>query len=149
MKIRPAIAAVAATGLAGAAALLLPAYASAQPACGCTAHTLRFISRTDDTRGFTATSAAIQDTDYAKGRKIGFDQVYITVNPKTGRGSGNFTLAIRGGVIYGTLTLKPSAATGTLADGTGKFAGVTGSISAKNLNKQGTRTAVTLRYRHG
>jgi hypothetical protein len=92
---------------------------------------------------------ASQDTDYVKGRKLGFDQVYIKVNPKTGRGSGSFTLAIRGGVIYGTLKLKPSAATGTLTGGTGKFAGVTGTMSAKNLNKQGTRTAVALRYHLG
>ena len=54
-----------------------------------------------------------------------------------------------GGFVYGTLTVnfKTGAITnGKVTGGTGAFAGATGTIKAKNLNKAGTRTAVTVTY---
>jgi hypothetical protein len=35
---------------------------------------------------------------------------------------------------------------GRVTGGTGAFRGAAGSITAKNLNKAGTRTAVTIKY---
>lgn len=150
MKVRTYVATAAAAGMLGTGAFLLPAAAaSTQPACGCSVHTLRFISVTKNGIEFSKTNFAQQDTDVtSKGRVIGFDQLNLTVNPKTGRGHGNFTFDYKGGFIYGTLRLKATGgATGRLTGGTGKFTRVTGSLVARDLNKAGTRTAVTIRYR--
>jgi hypothetical protein len=149
MKARTYLAAAAAAGLVGSGAFLLPAAASTQsPACSCGIHTLRFISVTKNSVAFSSTTAGQQDTDVNyRGQVIGFDQLWISFNPKTGRGSGNFTFDYRGGFIYGTLRLFNSGATGTLTGGTGAYRHITGFLVARSLNKAGTRTAVTIRYR--
>jgi hypothetical protein len=149
MKVRTYLAVAAAAGLVGSGAFLLPAAATTQqPACACGIQTLRFISVTKNSTAFSKTTAAQQDTDVnAKGQVIGFDQLWLTFDPKTGRGSGNFTFDYRGGFIYGTLRLSNSGATGTLTGGTGEYWHITGSLTATTLNKAGTRTAVTIRYR--
>jgi hypothetical protein len=149
MKARTYIAGAAAAGLLSASAFLVPAMASTQAGCACGFHTARFISITKSTLVLSKTSVAQQDTDVNwRGRVIGFDQLNLTFNPKTGKGHGNFTFDTKGGFIYGTLKLNASArVTGRLTGGTGKFRGVTGTISARNLNRSGTKTAVTLRYR--
>jgi hypothetical protein len=149
MRARTYLAAAAAAGLVGSGAFLLPAAATTQqPACSCGIQTLRFISVTKNSIQFSRTTAAQQDTDVnAKGQVIGFDQLWLTFNPKTGRGWGNFTFDYRAGFIYGTLRLSNSGATGTLTGGTGAYRHITGSLVARTLNKAGTRTAVTIRYR--
>jgi hypothetical protein len=148
MKARTYLAAAAAAGLVGSGAFLLPAAATTQhPACACGIKTLSFISLTKNSVAFSSTTAGQQDTDVnAKGRVIGFDQLWIRFNPKTGRGSGNFTFDYRGGFIYGTLRLSNSGATGTLTGGTGAYRHIRGFLVAKTLNKAGTRTAVTIKY---
>jgi hypothetical protein len=155
MKARSYIAATAAAGLIGTGAFLLPAAASTQqpgstqqPACNCSLHTLKFISLTKNNVAFSKYSGGQQDTDVtSKGKVIGFDQLNITFNPKTGRGRGNFTFDYKGGFIYGTLRAGTSGATGRLTGGTGRYAHVTGTLVARDLNAAGTRTAVTLKYR--
>jgi hypothetical protein len=149
MRARTYLAAAAAVGLVGSGAFLLPAAATTeQSACSCGIQTLRFISVTKNGVQFSQTTAAQQDTDVnAKGQVIGFDQLWLTLNPKTGRGSGNFTFDYRGGFIYGTLRLSNSGATGTLTGGTGAYRHIAGSLVARTLNKAGTRTAVTITYR--
>jgi hypothetical protein len=149
MRARTYLAATAAAGLIGSGAFLLPAAASTQqPACSCGIHTLRFVSVTKNSVAFSKTTAAQQDTDVnAKGQVIGFDQLWLSFNPKTGRGWGNFTFDYRDGFIYGSLRLSTSGATGMLTGGTGAYRHITGSLVATTLNKAGTRTAVTIRYR--
>jgi hypothetical protein len=111
-------------------------------------HVLRFFSITKRTLALSKTSVAQQETDVNKrGKVIGFDDLNLTFNPKTGRGSGNFAFDTRGGFIYGALHLSSSAATGRVTGGTGKFGGITGTIVAIP-NKAGTRTAVTITYHH-
>jgi hypothetical protein len=57
------------------------------------------------------------------------------------------TLDTNGGFLYGTLTFTKGPVThGTVTGGTGIFEGVTGTITGRNLNKSGTRTAVTITY---
>jgi hypothetical protein len=82
----------------------------------------------------------------AKGKVIGFDELYIAFNLKTGTGKGNVAVVTKGGVLYGTLRLTQTSISGRVTGGTGKFAGARGTISARNLNAKGTRTAVTIRY---
>jgi hypothetical protein len=148
VKARAYIAAAGVAGLVGSSAFMLPATASTQAGCACRVHTLKFISVTKSTLPLSARSIAQQDTDVTKsGKVIGFDMLNLTFNPKTGKGSGHFAFDTRGGFIDGTLRLTGSGATGRLTGGTGKFSRVTGSLVARSLNKAGTRTAVTLRYR--
>ena len=81
------------------------------------------------------------------GKIIGFDMIYFQVDPTTHKPSGGVTLDTNGGFLYGTLkfTNRP-VQTGTVTGGTGTFKGATGTITAKDLNKSGTRAAITISY---
>jgi hypothetical protein len=145
LKIRTSIAAAGAVALLGAGAIVLPAVASASSAT----HTLKFISVTKNSTMFTKTSGAQQDTDVNTANKtVGFDMLYFTATSATA-GAVNITGDFNGGFLYGTGTInfKTGAfSNGKVTGGTGAFAGATGTIKAKNLNKAGTRTAVTITY---
>lgn len=142
MKARSGIAALGVAALiGGTGAMVVPAIASAHT----TSHTLTFTSVTERSVDLSKTSNAQQDRDVVKGKVIGFDELYSTFNPKTGSAKGNVALDIKGGILYGTLSFGPSAAvTGRVTGGTGKFKGARGTIKGVNLNKSGTRTAVTI-----
>ena len=61
----------------------------------------------------------------------------------------NVTVDTSGGFLYGTGTINIKTgvfSNGKVTGGTGSFAGATGTITAKNLNPAGTRTAVTITY---
>ena len=146
MKIRTSLtAAGAALVLGGTGALVIPAAASAHSAT----HTLKFISVTVKQIKFGTTAGASQDTDVtATGTTIGFDMIHYTAVSAT---TANVNIAgdFSGGILYGTgtINLKTGAfSNGKVTGGTGSFAGATGTITAKPLNKAGTRTAVTIVY---
>jgi hypothetical protein len=145
MKVRTCIAAIGATALAGTGAFVLPALASTSSAT----HTLKFISVTKNAVGFTKATGGQQDTDVnAKGKTIGFDELYFKATSKT-TVAVNVALDTTGGLLYATLTFHFKTGTSTngkVTGGTGAFKGATGTITAKNLNKAGTRTAVTVKY---
>lgn len=145
MKVRTVIAAAAAAVLGGTGALLIPAVASAHNST----HTLKFTSVTQRSVMFSTTTGAQQDRDMSKGKIIGFDQLYFTVNPATGTATGGATLDTNGGFMYFSLifTLAGQAAHGKVTGGTGMFRGATGTIVARSLNRSGTRTAITITYR--
>ena len=145
MTIRTSIAAAgAAVVLAGAGAVLLPAVASAHS----TTHTLKFTAVTLKGGNFSKTSGGGADQDVnSAGKVIGFDVTNYGFNPTTKAESLNVALSTNGGILYGAL--KPSNALvikGTVTGGTGTFQGATGTIVAKQLNKAGTKTAVTITY---
>ena len=146
MKLRTSLAAAGTAVILGTAgAVVLPAVASAHSG----AQTLKFISVTKKSIMLTKTSGAQQDTDLsATGKIVGFDMLYFAAASAT-TGAVNATVDTAGGFLYGTLTVnfKTGAITnGKVTGGTGAFAGATGTIKAKNLNKAGTRTAVTVTY---
>ena len=109
----------------------------------------QFVSVTNKSIRLTKTSGAQQDTDVnAAGKTVGFDMLYFEA-ASASTGAVNAAIDTAGGFLYGTLTdnLKTGAITnGKVSGGTGAFAGATGTIKAKNLNKAGTRTAVTIAY---
>jgi hypothetical protein len=145
MKIRTSIAAAgAAAVLAGTGALLLPAVASAHS----TAHTLKFTAVSLNSANFSKTDAGEIHKDVnGAGKIIGFDQIYFHVDPATHKPSGGVTLDTNGGFLYGTLKFTNNPVqTGKVTGGTGSFKGATGTITAKQLNQSGTRTAVTITY---
>src|SRR5215469_3730437 len=145
LKIRTSFAAAGAVALLGAAALVLPAVASASSAT----HTLKFISVQKSGVMFSKTTGANQDTDVnAKGKTVGFDMIYFAATSAT-TGAVNVTIDTAGGFLYGTgtINIKTGVFTnGKVTGGTGAFAGAKGTIKAKNLNASGTRTAVTITY---
>ncbi len=146
MKIRtPLAAAAAAVVLGTTGALMLPAVASAHSA----STTLKFTSVQKASTMLGKTSGGEQDTDVnAAGKTVGFDMLYFTaVSASTGK--VNITVDTTGGFLYGTATanLKTGGiSNGKVTGGTGSFTSATGTIKAKNLNKAGTRTAVTITY---
>ena len=147
MKVRTSIAAVGTAALlGGTGAFLVPAAASAQSVT----HTLQFTAVQQKSASFSGTTAGEAENDVNKaGKIIGFDVIYIVFNPKTHTASGGLTLDTNGGFLYGTLEFTNSPVThGKVTGGTGRFKGATGTITGKDLNKSGTRTAVTITY-HG
>ncbi len=139
IQVATATAAIATTG-----ALALSA-ASAQS----DAHTLKFISVTKNSIGFSKTTGGEQDTDVNKaGKTVGFDMLYFAQTSAT-TGAFRLTIDVSGGFLYGTAAFNLK--TGTISDGkvtggTGSFSGARGTLTAKNLNKRGTRTLVTITY---
>jgi hypothetical protein len=144
MKVRTPIAAIGAAALlGGGGAMVVPAIASATAA----SHTLKFTSVTERSVNFSKTTSAQQDRDLnSKGKIIGFDELYFAFNLKTGVVKGKVTVVTKGGMLYGSLTATQSSISGKVTGGTGKFKGAAGTITARNLNPAGTRTAVTIRY---
>jgi hypothetical protein len=144
MKLRASIVAVGAAALVTTSAFALPALAS--PAAK--SHTLKFISDLSRSTDFTKSALGRQDTDLNEaGKIIGFDMLYIVINPKTGTAKANVTIEVKGGLLYGVLNLTDSPTShGKVTGGTGAFKGATGTVTGKALNNAGTRTAVTIVY---
>jgi hypothetical protein len=145
MKIRTSIAAAGATVVLGSAAgLVLPAVASAQTAT----HTLKVTAVLSGQTLFSPTTVGRAENDLNSAGKItGFDVVYVVVNPHTGTASGDVTFDTNGGLLYGTLKITSSPVIhGTVTGGTGAFQDATGTIVGKALNKNDTRTAITITY---
>jgi hypothetical protein len=147
MKHRITVAAIATvTAVGGACAFLVPA-ASASPSAAKT-HTVSFISVQEAVRNYSPTVSAQQDKDVNKaGKVVGYDLLYLVFNPKTETAKLNFTAVTSGGFVYGVVSASANPVSrGTVTGGTGIFKGAAGAIVAKNLNKSGSRTAVTITY---
>ncbi len=147
MKHRNAIAAIAtATALAGTCAIVVPA-ASASTSAPKT-HVLTFTSVQEAMHNYSQTISSQQDRDVNKaGKVVGYDLLYLVFNPKTETAKLNFTAVTSGGFVYGVASASASPVIhGTVTGGTGAFKGAAGTILAKNLNKAGTRTSVTITY---
>jgi hypothetical protein len=148
MKVRAAIASAGAAALiagGGAAALAFPGVASARS----TTHTLKFISETKQMHTFSSSALAQQDNDVnSAGKLIGYDELNIVFNLKTGKGTANVALDISGGLLFGTFAVAQSSAPmhGVVTGGVGKFKGASGTILVKPANKAGTKFAVTITY---
>jgi hypothetical protein len=125
--------------LAAAAAVLT---AGAVVATGAT--TIAFTSVTksqgDAKNGFIAREDVLQS-----GRKVGTDVVRCTF--ARGKARCRVTVTLPKGTVVATFTGSDQSSGGPLkiVDGTGAYADATGTGTYRNLNQQGTRTAVTLR----
>jgi hypothetical protein len=147
MKVRTAIATAAAAAMmagGGAVVLALPAAASAHV----TTHTIKFTSVQKGMKIFSRGVVAVQDTDVSAGKVIGFDELNIVFNLKTGKGSANVAVDLNGGLLFGTVPVAQSSAPmkGVVTGGVGKFKGATGTIVTKPANNTGTKIAVTITY---
>ena len=148
MKVHTSIVATAAgaAALVGAGAFILPAVAASTPTA---THTLQFISVKKASVNFTASTGAQQDTDVnSAGKVVGYDMVYFKIVSRT-TATLNITGTTNGGMLYSTgkFNLNTGAfSDGKVTGGTGAFKGATGTLTARSLNKAGTRTLVKITY---
>jgi hypothetical protein len=148
VKTRTLITATAVAGLVGTSAFLVPAMASSDSAT----HTVKFTSIELKGLSFTKTHFGQSDKDVNSAHKtVGFDTLNGVFDPKTGSATIDVSFDAAGGFMYFHLHSTSSAGdsfAGKMTGGTGKFKNATGSLVANNLNKSGSRTAVTITY-HG
>ena len=143
MKRFTTIAAAGAAAAVGAGAFALPALASGTSAT----HTLHFTAVSLKDANFSKNQFGQAEKDVRNGKIIGFDVVYGRFHPATNSARGRVAVSTRGGLLYGKLKFSNGPiTTGTVTGGTGRFAGATGTIYGKSLNKSGTRTAVTVHW---
>lgn len=127
---------------AAAAGVLVPALASASAAAG--SHTLTFTAVKLKAANLSKTAFAQTERDVKNGKTIGFDVIRGSFNPATNSASGNAAVALAGGDIYGTLKLSNGpTTTGRVTGGTGKYKGITGTITGTS---SGNSTKVTIKY---
>jgi hypothetical protein len=147
VKTRTLIAATATAGLLGTSAFLLPAVASPHSAT----HTLKFTSIQVKSLNFGKTQFGQSDKDVnSAGKTIGFDIINGSFDPKTGAVSIDVSFDTTAGFMYFHLHNTSSADdrfAGKMTGGTGDFKHATGSLVAQNLNKSGSRTAITITYK--
>jgi hypothetical protein len=123
---------------AGGIAIAMPAAAS-NPS-----HTLKFTAVRQKSVVFSPTTYGQSEKDVnAAGKIVGLDMLYGHFNVKQ---AGGVTFELSGGFITATLHLSAGKAEGKITNGTGKYKGVTGTVVGKELNKAGTRAAITITY---
>jgi hypothetical protein len=144
LRTRVSITAIATAAAAGTTAAVLVPAASAHPV----PHTLKFTSVEEGQVSFSKTVSVAQDKDVSPaGKVIGYDVIRFLYNPRTNTGAISATVDLEGGFLYGQLRETSSPVShGTVTGGTGAFKGATGTITAKTLDQQGNRTAVTITY---
>jgi hypothetical protein len=144
LRARITIAAVATAAAVGTTGAFLLPIASARAVT----HTLAFTSVQQATATFSPTINGAEDKDVNKaGKVIGYDVLRFSVNPKTNTTSIGVAVDLSGGFLYGVMSESDGPVThGTVTGGTGAFKGATGTITAKALNQNGTRIAVTITY---
>ena len=144
MNKRLGIAALGGVGVLAVGAAVVPA-ALATPSS--TSHTLHFTALTQANKSLSRTTFTQDEKDVRNGKVIGYDVLLITsTSPSTA--TGRVAFASKGGFLYGRLTFDFNSPTvhGKIIGGTGSYRGATGTVLGKNLNKAGTRTAVTLKF---
>jgi hypothetical protein len=151
MKVRTRLSLTAlatAAALGTTAAIALPA-ASAHPLKPVHLHTLGFTSVEQAQVTFSPTLSIAEDRDVNHaGKVVGYDTIRFTFDPKTQTAVIGVTVNLKGGFLYGQLHEGSSSVShGTVSGGSGAYRGATGTITAKALDQNDDRTAVTITYR--
>jgi len=144
MNKRLGIAALGGVGVLAAGAAVVPA-ALAAPRT--TSHTLHVTSVVQKQRQLGRGTFLQDEKDLRNGKVIGFDVVRFQ-STSNSTAAGRVAFAGKGGFLFGKLSINFNSPTfhGTVTGGTGAYKGATGTISGKELNSAGTRTAVTLKF---
>lgn len=145
MKLRAIIAATATAAALSTGPLVPLANASSRHVT----RTLTFTSVQVATVKFSQTTGASEDKDVNKaGKVIGYDVIRFSFNAKTNTAALDLTVALSNGFLYSALSQSDSPVIhGRLTGGTGAFRGASGTITAKPVGSDGTKTTVTITYR--
>jgi hypothetical protein len=145
LRTRISLAAIATAAAAGTTGACLMPAASARSAT----HTLTFTSIQQATTKLSPTVGASEDKDISPaGKVIGYDILRFSFNPKTNTTTIGAAIDLNGGFLYGQMRESDGPVTrGIVTGGTGTYRGASGTITAKTLDSDGTKTAVSITYR--
>jgi hypothetical protein len=131
-------------GLVLSGGVLVSASADASPA----PVRLQFTARTLHEHGYGKTGYLATESDKQHGKLLGYDAVQAKFDPATKTVDIHVALAIKGGTMLVDFNDVPEDQNpffGTIVAGSGKFAGVTGTVRARDIGNTGN-TRVTLTY---
>jgi hypothetical protein len=136
-------------GIALTGAAVVPQLGSAASARA-TTHTLRLTAHQTGTHNVGKASFVGDDTDRspATGEIVGYDAITGHFNLKTGVVKIDAAVALKGGLITAHLIGHGTATSldGTITGGTGKYAGITGTIHTTQKSSSSKVTHITLTY---
>jgi hypothetical protein len=138
MKVRTSVLVAAAASVLGVSAFAVPALAGPHSA---TVHTIRFTGTTLRQHAFGSSGRVTVDTDVQDHKVFTYD-----IATATGTNTVDMAIALNDGFLYAHIVFgQHGDLTGTVTGGSGKFAGVTGTISGKP-GPTSAQSAVTVRY---
>ncbi len=133
---------IASTALSGAA-FVGPADATA------TTHTLKFVAISDRSHGAGRFGFEGTDINRNHGRFVGYDLISGIYNPQTQTVRIYVAIARKGGLLFSRIHSRPGSQSeyvGRITGGSGRFAGATGTLTARNAPHNDNRTYVTVHY---
>jgi hypothetical protein len=136
------------TAVAGFVATALTA-AAVVPAAGDTkVHTKRLVSHDIASHSLGAKTFAGTAVDRHAGHIVGYDSFTGHFYPKLDRGDIWDSLALKNGTINVVVHFKGNASvfSGRILNGTGKFKGITGTVTARTATHNSDKTFITLTY---
>jgi hypothetical protein len=92
----------------------------------------------------TADGFVIKDNDFVGGKKVGRDTLTCVATQRQAKCRVLFELPAGTIKVNVVLVFSKSQGQGTITGGTGEYAGAKGRLTYRNLNQQGTRTALVL-----
>jgi hypothetical protein len=132
---------IAATAFGGSSTMVNAADAPAP-----TMH-MRFIAHSDRNINFGRRTFGGTEIDRRAGHRVGFDLISGKFDPATGTVTIDVAVARRGGLLYGKVhSVSATRYVGRVTGGSGRFKGANGTVTARNLNQQGSRTRVVVTY---
>jgi hypothetical protein len=131
--------------LAAATTLALAVTSGPGSAVSSAPHTMTFTSTSKSEVDPTATTFVSHNVDKLNGKVIGYDLSSGNVDPDTGALTFHVAFGFKGGLVFADLkVVGGGTVSGPITGGSGKFAGVTGTITSEP--PQGNSSRVTLRY---
>jgi hypothetical protein len=139
---------IAATITAGTVAIVGGGAAFAATSAS-SSHTLKLTSKTTSMRQFGPDFVSA-DKDIKAGHVVGADVISgkVTYTKKVHSITGSIAVALKSGELYATFTGNPdtNALAGTLTGGTGRYKGVSGTISGKAVKGSSTEDKLVIKY---
>jgi hypothetical protein len=140
---RKIVGTIAAAGLVLSGGVLVSASADASPA----PVTLKFTARTLTDHDYGKTGYLAAESDKQHGKVIGYDAVQAKFDPATKTVDIHVAAALKGGTLLIDFTDigDENPFFGKIVAGSGKYAGATGTVRARNVGNTNA-TRVTLHY---
>jgi hypothetical protein len=132
-----------------AAGVTVASSGSAAPQPAKAVHTIRLVAHSSTDGASTGPRSFVgADTDRSPRthKIVGYDSITGTFNQSTGKATIIGAFALKGGTIEARFRGTSTSFHGTILNGTGKYAGITGTATATSPTQNSDITHVTLRY---